>query len=280
MNEENNNNIAGAENIDNNAALTANEQTAPQTFTQDDVNRILDTRLKREQRRVEKQYKDYDGFKQIFTTLKENGVIKTDNIEEAVSDIKRFYAREDGDTVGDSGTTEPKRTAAVLPQEQKLALVEYSTSKFVENSTFEDIEDEYETLRSMGKRRTDEEDVKFGVIAKKYEEIKTKKAAERQLEDFRSKYPKVNIDELKAHEEFKKFAQISRVPLVDTYEFYLSAKGVAPAAKRDLGTVASQGVTTEKDLLTPEQLQKLTPDEIAQNRDLVRKSILANVKKT
>ena len=278
MDEENKNTVAGAENTENGAAQTAESQSA-KTYTQEEVDNIVKARLGRERNRVEKLYPDYEGLKQVYSTLKEIGVAKSDDVKEAANDIRRFYAKGDSDTAGEPSEKEPIKQGGSLPADQRLDLVEYSASKKADKLSDEELEDEVQSLKEKGKSRTDEDDIRFMVYTKKLSDINAKKGSQRQLDEFKARFPKVNLTELQNDGDFKEFARISRVPLADTYAAYQKFKGVEPAKKADLGSVSTQGNTTEKDLLTPEQLQRLTPDEVAKNRELVRKSIIANIKK-
>lgn len=269
---EENTNTTSAENIENNAAQAA-DTAVPKTYTQEDMDRVVETRLKRERNRIAKDYANHDQYKQIYSALKENGVIKTDDAAEAVNVIKQFYAKGDGESVGEPSVKEPKIAADTLPKDEKLALVEVLTDKWVKNHTDEELEDEFQSLKEKGKRRTDEDDVRFGVITKKLGEITVKKTNQKQLDEFKARYPKVNLDELRADTEFAKIVKVSKVPLADTYDLYLGMKGTKPTEKKDLGSVASTGSALEDATFTKAEVERMTPDEVKKNYAAIMKSV-------
>lgn len=280
MYEETNTQVAGTENVENNAVQGEATATTPKAFSQTEVDAIVEARLKRERNRTDKQFKDYEGLKQVFTTLKEVGAVDTDSPEEAAARLKQFYAKGDGESVGEPSAKEPKKTSAVLPEDQRIALIEYSVEKYVKNASEEDLEDDFETLKSKGKRRSDEDDIKFAAVSKKLAEINAKKSAEQQIEDFKSKFPKVSIDDLKADADFTEFLKLSKVPLADSYSTYQKLKGVTPTARVSLGSVASSSETPETALYSSDELKQLKPDDLNKNFDLIRKSAIANIKKS
>lgn len=280
--DEENKTVVGTENGGaNNDATVQAAAGEEKKFTQKDIDDAVSKRLERERRRTDKMYAGYDGFKKIYQTLKENGVVKSENPEEAVNDISQFYARADGDSVGEPSATEPRKSAEVaLPKDDKIALAKWKASDFASSAPADVIEDEFQTLKEKGKKRTDEDDVRFSIIGQKLAEINAKKGIQKQIDDFKAKFPKTNLDELKSDADFAQFSKLSKAPLADTYDFYLKMKNVKPAEKKDLGSVSSQGGVPETNLYTAEEIRKMTPDERSKNDGLIRQSILANMKKS
>ena len=107
-----------------------------------------------------------------------------------------------------------------------------------------------------------------------------------ELEDMRSTYPDVNIDELIKDEAFNGYAdgKVGRVPLKQIYEGFIrlsadlekkannKAAQMVANAKASPGALASAGESTEK-FFTREEVKAMTSKQINDNYDLIRKSM-------
>ena len=269
-----------ADNIDDNAAQIT-DTVEEKKFSQAEMDAAVKARLERERRRLEKNYAGFDGYKQVYQTLAENGVISGNDPDEAVNAIKRFYAKGGADGTGETAD-KPKAviTTSTLEKDDKLALAELSAARFVAKASEDAIEDEYNDLKDKGKRRSDEDDVRFAVLGKKLGEIGAKKAAQKQMDEFKAKYPKVNINELQADEDFTKLAKMSRAPLLDTYEFYAKTKGVQVPDKKEIGSVSSQNNEPKGGHYSADEIKNMSQDEINQNFAAIKESIAANIRKS
>lgn len=273
MPEENTKTNTSAENIENNAAQAAADTAVPKTYTQDDMDRVVEARLKRERNRVAKEYASFDQYKQIFSALKENGIVKSDDPNEAVNVIKQFYAKGDGEPVGEPSVKETPKSAETLSKDEKMELIESVATKKAAKLSEDELEDEIQSLREKGKRRSDEEDVKLSVYSKKLGEITVKKTNQKWLDEFKAQYPKVNLEDLRADTGFTEFLKLSKAPLAETYKTYLAIRGDKPADKKDLGSVASTGSAIEDATFTKAEVERMTPDEVKKNYSAIMKSV-------
>ena len=107
-----------------------------------------------------------------------------------------------------------------------------------------------------------------------------------ELEDMRSSYPDVNVDNLIKDEAFNGYAdgKVGRVPLKQIYEGFIrlsadlekkannKAAQMVANAKASPGALASAGESTEK-FFTREEVNAMTDKQVKDNYDLIRKSM-------
>ena len=108
--------------------------------------------------------------------------------------------------------------------------------------------------------------------------------AQEGLKEFREKYPDVNVQELFADEDFLKFGKnaLEMVSLAGVYEAYLPIKterdriqkAAAMAANSSVavGSVTSATPAADSEFFTPEQVRKMSKEEIHENYEKIRKS--------
>lgn len=112
--------------------------------------------------------------------------------------------------------------------------------------------------------------------------------AQEGLKEFREKYPDVNVQELFADEDFLKFGKkaLEMVSLAGVYEAYLpiktererikaeNKKAAALAANSSVavGSVTSATPAADSEFFTPEQVRKMSKEEIHKNFDKIRAS--------
>ena len=156
-----------------------------------------------------------------------------------------------------------------------------------------DIE-EYLAMKEIAKKGGDplKDFAKF-TKDKQKEELKIKQQEEEQddwinkdYEDFRAKYPKVDLTELDKDENFKAFAEdkVGKVPMSQIYASYqdlvsnIQKKERQEAARLVANAKASPGSltspeTSDNDFFTREQVAKMSQEEVHKNYDKIRKSM-------
>lgn len=133
---------------------------------------------------------------------------------------------------------------------------------------------------------------KFSKAQKREQAAETQKEEERadwfrkDREEFISKYPDINIDELIQDKHFQSFAsgKVGMLPLAVIYESYSGlraefekkAKGMAKQMlanqKASPGALASPG-TNDSGFYTPEQVKKMSQKEVRDNYEKIRASM-------
>lgn len=112
--------------------------------------------------------------------------------------------------------------------------------------------------------------------------------AQEGLKEFREKYPDVNVQELFADEDFLKFGKsaLEVVSLASVYEAYLPIKTERERIKAEnekaaalavnssvaVGSVTSATDPLDSEFFTPEQVRKMSREEIRKNLDKIRAS--------
>lgn len=156
-----------------------------------------------------------------------------------------------------------------------------------------DIE-EYLAMKEIAKKGGDplKDFAKF-TKDKQKEELKVKQKEEEQdewinkdYEDFKSKYPKVDLTELDKDENFKMFAEdkVGKLPMSQIYASYqelvsnIQKKERQEAARLVANAKASPGSltspeTSDNDFFTREQVAKMSQEEVHKNFDKIRKSM-------
>lgn len=156
-----------------------------------------------------------------------------------------------------------------------------------------DIE-EYLAMKEIAKKGGDplKDFAKF-TKDKQKEELKVKQQEEEQdewinkdYEDFKSKYPKVDLTELDKDENFKMFAEdkVGKLPMSQIYASYqelvsnIQKKERQEAARLVANAKASPGSltspeTSDNDFFTREQVAKMSQEEVHKNFDKIRKSM-------
>ena len=110
----------------------------------------------------------------------------------------------------------------------------------------------------------------------------------KDLEEFTSKHPTVDLNDLLQDENFVSFAdgKLGVKSLAEVYASYLPIKDAIDAAKRDeqktmhakavsaaaVGSLTNASEPADKDFFTFEQVKKMSKKEISENYDKIRKS--------
>lgn len=84
-------------------ALTAQKEPVPETFTQEDVNRVVSDRLERERR----NFKDYDQLRALLAGLRQKGVLASDSISGQIEELTALTEHGNGESCAHNSEIEP-----------------------------------------------------------------------------------------------------------------------------------------------------------------------------
>ena len=248
------------ENVENEEEYTDSEETsqeeevetpAPKTFTQEELDTIVENRLKRERKRLDKEYNSKLSKYEELAYLTREG-LKAENDEDALEKTRNFYGKQ-----GIKYT--PGRSAR---EEEILASAE--AQDILDNcDSTDDIEKEIKRILSKGTNATDRETL----IAQKLTDELTLKVRVSELEKIGVKEEVYNSD------EFKKFERqfTKDTPIADIYELYRSR--TVPKKVYNPGSMKTTAVKEKKQFISEAEFDKMSDKEIEQNLDLIQESM-------
>lgn len=225
---------------------------------------------------------------------KESSSKQDDATNKKFADIRRSYERK-------LKEAEKAKEDALKAKEVEMVKKLYKSNQW----TGEPIEDEHDVeellamqaLADEGKDPLSEypklfkQQKKTAAQAAKTEADKSKQRqimAQENLREFQEKYGDVNIAELLNDEDFLKFGKkaLEIIPLTQVYEAYLPIKtekerikaeqqkvaALALNSKVAVGSVTSATSPVDSEYFTPEQVRKMSKEEIRKNYEKIRKS--------
>ena len=250
------------ENVENEEEYTDSEETsqeeevetpAPKTFTQEELDTIVENRLKRERKRLDKEYNSKLSKYEELAYLTREG-LKAENDEDALEKTRNFYGKQ-----GIKYT--PGRSAR---EEEILASAE--AQDILDNcDSTDDIEKEIKRILSKGTNATDRETL----IAQKLNDELTLKVRVSELEKIGVK------EEIYNSAEFKKFERqfTKETPIADIYELYRS-KTTPKKEVYNPGSMKTTAGKEKKKFISEAEYDKMSSKEIEANMDLIRQSML------
>lgn len=229
------------------------ETPAPKTFTQEELDSIVENRLKRERKRLDKEYNSKLSKYEELAYLTREG-LKAENDEDALEKTRNFYGKQ-----GIKYT--PGRSAR---EEEILASAE--AQDILDNcDSTDDIEKEIKRILSKGTNATDRETL----IAQKLTDELTLKVRVSELEKIGVK------EEIYNSTEFKKFEKqfTKETPIADIYELYRS-KTTPKKEVYNPGSMKTTAGKEKKKFISEAEYDKMSSKEIEANMDLIRQSML------
>lgn len=229
------------------------ETPAPKTFTQEELDSIVENRLKRERKRLDKEYNSKLSKYEELAYLTREG-LKAENDEDALEKTRNFYGKQ-----GIKYT--PGRSAR---EEEILASAE--AQDILDNcDSTDDIEKEIKKILSKGTNATDRETL----IAQKLTDELTLKVRVSELEKIGVK------EEIYNSTEFKKFEKqfTKETPIADIYELYRS-KTTPKKEVYNPGSMKTTAGKEKKKFISEAEYDKMSSKEIEANMDLIRQSML------
>lgn len=228
------------------------ETPAPKTFTQEELDTIVENRLKRERKRLDKEYNSKLSKYEELAYLTREG-LKAENDEDALEKTRNFYGKQ-----GIKYT--PGRSAR---EEEILASAE--AQDILDNcDSTDDIEKEIKRILSKGTNATDRETL----IAQKLTDELTLKVRVSELEKIGVK------EEIYNSAEFKKFEKqfTKETPIADIYELYRS-KTTPKKEVYNPGSMKTTAGKEKKKFISEAEYDKMSDKEIEENLKLIEESM-------
>lgn len=223
------------------------EKEEVKTYTEEElnsrVNELLGKKIARERRKIEREYESkYADYMDIGDIVSKG--LNAKDIKEAKSKVKSFYENQ--------GITFEKNRHS----DKEERILGRSDAEDIIELGFDDMQDEANRLASVGYDNLSIRDKeKFNVLANALTKEKNKK----ELKDMGVK------EEILNDSKFKEFAEQfnSKTSIKNIYELY---KQTQP--KKEVRTIGSmKGVNNmEKEYYTEEELNRLTLDELSDDR--------------
>ena len=241
------------------------EKEGVKTYTEEDlerlvndkVNKILPTKIEREKKKMEKDYRKILAKYEETESILSAGLGKTD-IDEINKDMRNFYK--------DQGIYIPAYTQPKYSDDDEKALGELEASKII-SLGFDEMQDEANRLAEIGSdNMTVREKAMFTALAK-----------ELTIQKNRNELIKLGVKEdLLNDDEFKKFSNKFNkdVPIKDIYEMYSQVNNKQKKYEQ-IGSLKNPSPKVEKDYYTDEEIDKLSYDDLDKPGvwDIVRKSM-------
>jgi len=242
------------EEVEKEDVKTYNEEDL-ERLVNDKVNEILPTKIEREKRKMEKDYRKRLAKYEETESILSAGLGKTD-IDEINKDMRNFYK--------DQGIDIPAYTQPKYSDDDEKALGELEASKII-SLGFDEMQDEANRLAEIGSdNMTVREKAMFSKLAGELTNQKNRKelaklgVKEDVLEDL----------------NFRQFSSQfnSSVPIKDIYEMYTKVTGNKKPVEQ-IGSMKNTKETVKKDYYTNEEISKMSLEEVRKNWDVIRKSM-------
>ena len=235
---------------------TGDKKEEVRTFTQEEVDAIVQRRLARKERDFQKELSKYKSTEEVL----KSGLGATD-ITDAEDKLREYW--------NGQGIKLPERTKPGLTQHQLEVLARDEANEFIEEG-YESMKAEANRLASKGYQNLNESEK---IIFNKLAETLTN-------EDNRKALLKLGATEEiltdKSFNEFKsKFN--SSVPISEIYGMYMKNNN-KKTVKENPGSMKNSDVNATKDFYTPEEISKLSEEQLDDPKiwEAVRKSMTKN----
>ena len=230
----------------------AKEPEKVRTFTQDEVNEMMDKRIKRERRRLDREYQEeLSKYKELAYLTKEG--LETDDLDEALDKTREFYDKKG-----------IKYSPEANTRDEEILANAYAQEILDDCDSVEDIEDAIKNLSKKGAKMTNKDAL---VIKGLDNEVKTRK----RLAELSALGVSEEVYNSKEFKDFEsKFAK--ETPIGDIYEIYNTTKK-AEKHIQNPGSMKSIPSEEKKDFITESEYDRMTDEEIEKNLDLIHKSM-------
>ena len=225
------------------------EVETPKTFTQDEVNSMVEKRLNRERKRMEREFNDSISKYQELAYLTQEG-LKANNLEETLDKSREFYG---------------KQGIKYIPNNADDEIVGkyYANEIISESDSLEDLQDQANKLSRKQVLSSRDEIVLKSINEeiqnrKRIAELKTIGVAE---EEYNSN-------------EFKEFEKhfTKDTPIKEVYNLY-RLKTTPEKVVENPGSMKTVAGKEKKGYITEAEYDRMTDKEIEENMDLIRKSM-------
>lgn len=231
---------------------TTEEPEKVKTFTQDEVDRMMKDRIKRERNRLDREHREKLSKYEELAYLTQEG-LKASNLEETLEKSRNFY--------GKQGI---KYTPASNTREDEILANAYAREIIDESDSIEDIEAAADRLIKKGTSISNREKLVLqGLIG----EMESRQRLS-ELKKLGAKEEIYNSSEFKAFE--KKFSKDT--PISEVYELY-RAKTKPTRTVDNPGSMKSIVSKEKKRYITEAEYDRMSDKEIEENMDLIRESM-------
>ena len=231
---------------------TTEEPEKVKTFTQDEVDRMMKERIKRERNRLDREHREQLSKYEELAYLTQEG-LKASNLEETLEKSRSFY--------GKQGI---KYTPVSNTRDDEILANAYARAIIEESDSIEEIEAAADRLVKKGTSISNKEKLVLqGLISEMESRQRTS-----ELKKLGVKEEIYNSDEFKSFE--KKFSKDT--PISEVYELY-RAKTKPTKVVENPGSMKSIPAQAKKKYITEAEYDRMTDKEIEENMDLIRESM-------
>ena len=220
------------------------------------VNNILPTKIEREKRKIEKDYREKLSKYEETESILSAG-LGTKDITESNKKMREFYKEQ--------GIDIPAYQKPRYSEEDERALGELDAKKII-SLGFDEMQEEANNLASIGTdKMTPRQKVMFTTLA-----------SELTYQKQRKELAQIGVkEEILNNSEFKEFASQfnSKTPIKNVYEMYTKMK--PQKQYEQIGSMKNNKEPSQKDYYSNEEIAKMSPEEIRKNWDIIRKSMTA-----
>lgn len=224
------------------------EEEKPKTFTQDELDSIVEKRLSRERKRMERENKEALSKYQELAYLTQEG-LKTNSLEETLDKSREFYG---------------KQGIKYIPNNADDEIVGkyYADEIISESDSLDDLESQAKKLSSKEKLSTREEIV----LKSLNDEIQNRK----RITELRT----IGVTEDEYNSQgFKDFEKhfTKDTPIKEVYELYKLKNTDRPV--ENPGSMKSIPGKEHRGYISEQEFDKMTDKEQYENMDLIRESM-------
>lgn len=224
------------------------------------VNNILPTKIEREKRKIEKDYREKLSKYEETESILSAG-LGTKDISESNKKMREFYKEQ--------GIDIPAYQRPRYSEEDERALGELDAKKII-SLGFDEMQEEANNLASIGTdKMTPRQKVMFTTLA-----------SELTYQKQRKELAQIGVkEEILNNSEFKEFASQfnSKTPIKNVYEIYTKMK---PQKQYEpIGSMKNNKQVEKKDYFTDDEIAKMTDKELEENWEAIRKFQTSGYKK-
>lgn len=240
------------EDTDSESEEPTEEPEKVRTFTQEEVDRMMKDRIKRERNKLDRDYKEKLSKYEELAYLTQAG-LKANNFEETLDKSREFY--------GKQGI---KYTPKQSTEDEEILANAYANRIIESCDTVEDLEVEADRLLKKGVNISSREKLVLqGLIS----EMESRK----RMSDLAKIGVKEEVYNSKEFMDFeKKFDK--KTPIAEIYELYRS-KTKAQKSIDNPGSMKSTPSKEKKAFITEAEYDRMTEKEIEENMELIRMSM-------
>lgn len=231
---------------------TAEEPEKVKSFTQDELNSIVESRINRERKRMDREYKNKLSKYEELAYLTQQG-LKSESFEDTLNKSREFYGKQ-------GIKYQPKEN-----DEEVEEYAEYLANKIIkESDSIEEIQSEIDRLLKKGQDISSKE----------------KLVAKNLVGELENRKRLIELENIGVNEEVynsKEFIEFEKqfnkeTPIKDIYELY-RFKNNSTSQVENPGSQKSVKAKEKKEFISEAEYDKMTKEEIRANMDLIEKSM-------